>query len=293
MMLKKICFLVTAALGILSLNAQPDSLNVLWHKIGAIEISNHQLWVTNNELAKKIRLQQKIIDTLEKVVVSNNVNIKQTSDSLVEKINTTETVSNQKYSELDSIVNKHTLLGVIAFLVAAMISGVVYYLLNIRRKDDKADFINQISKTKSLLEEEQVNVYTKISEIHQSQLDLLKVDRTVNNKGIDPDHSLAKKIADELVKMQMNISYMDQSVKGLRHLKIALTNMHDNFKANGYEITELLGKPYHDGMNMEASKELDLNLRSGDQVIRRIIKPEILFNGNTIQQAQVIVAYNE
>jgi len=292
-MLKKICFLITATLGFISLNAQPDSLNVLWHKIGAIENSNHQLWKTNNELISKIRLQQKTIDTLLKVVALNKINIQQTSDSLGAKINTTENVSNQNYSKLDSIINKHTLLGVIAFLLAAMISGIVYYLLNVRRKDDKADVINQISKTKTILEEEQVKVYTKIAEIHQSQLDMLKADRTVNNKAIDPDHSLAKKIADEMVKMQMNISYMDQSVRGLRQLKIALTNMHDNFKANGYEITELLGKPYHDGMNMEASKELDLSLRSGDQVIRRIIKPEILFNGNNIQQAQVIVAYNE
>jgi hypothetical protein len=293
MMLKKICFLITATLGFISLNAQPDSLNVIWHKIGAIESSNHQLWKTNNELISKIRLQQKTIDTLLKVVAINKMNIQQTSDSLGAKINTTENVSNQKYSKLDSIVNKHTLLGVIAFLLAAMISGIVYYLLNVRRKDDKADVINQISKTKTILEEEQVKVYTKIAEIHQSQLDMLKTDRTVNNKAIDPDHSLAKKIADEMVKMQMNISYMDQNIKGLKQLKIALNNMNDNFKANGYEIIDHLNKPFYEGMNMQATMEPDPSLKEGEFFIRRIIKPEIHFENKVIQNAQVIVGFGE
>lgn len=88
----------------------------------------------------------------------------------------------------------------------------------------------------------------------------------------------------------MNLVHMDSKVRGHKQLTIAVTNVFDNFKANGYEIVDLLNKPYNDGMNMDESKEPDTSLNEGAR-IRRIIKPEIHYNNKMIQKAQVIVAY--
>jgi hypothetical protein len=150
----------------------------------------------------------------------------------------------------------------------------------------------QLSNAKKSIEEEQVQINTKLAELYNGQMELLKHERKAN-PGNDIDHSLALKVADEIVKMQMNLVHMDSKVRGHKQLTIAVTNVFDNFKANGYEIVDLLNKPYNDGMNMDASKEPDPTLNEGVQLIRRIIKPEIHYNNKMIQKAQVIVAYGE
>ena len=44
---------------------------------------------------------------------------------------------------------------------------------------------------------------------------------------------------------------------------------------------------------MEVSFERDENLPKGVNIIRRVIRPEISLNGEMIQAAMVVVAFNE
>ena len=274
-------------------NAQQDSINILWKDVNVLKSNNKVLLNSNKELIQQISLLNQNIDSISKNVQSNTLYIQQTADSLGIKITTTESLSKQKYDELGNSLSKSTLYGIIALLFAILISVVVYFFLSKRQKTDKTEVIDQILKTKTILEEEQIKVYSKITEIHQDQLSILKQERESTPKGTEPDHSLAKKVAEEMVKMQMNLAHMDTKIRGHRQLTIAVTNVYDNLRANGYEITELLGKPYKDEMNMQASKEPDLSLNPGEQKIIRVIKPEILYNGKNIQRAEVIVAYND
>lgn len=274
-------------------NAQQDSIYILWKDVNILKSNNKALLNSNKELLRQISFLNHTIDSISKNVQSNTLNIQQTADSLGIKISTTESLSNQKYDELGNSLSKSTLYGIIALLFAILISVIVYFFLNKRQKTVKTEMIDQILKTKSILEEEQIKVYSKITEIHQDQLTLIKQVIENTPKGAEPDHSLAKKVAEEMVKMQMNLAHMDSKIRGHRQLTIAVTNVYDNLRANGYEITELLGKPYKDEMNMEASKEPDLSLNPGEQKIIRVIKPEILYNGKNIQKAVVIVAYND
>jgi len=274
-------------------NAQQDSINILWKDVNVLKSNNKELLNSNKELIQQISFLNQHIDSISKNVQSNTMNIQQTADSLGIKITTTESLSKQKYDELGNSLSKSTLYGIIALLFAILISVIVYFFLSKRQKTDKTEVIDQILKTKTVLEEEQIKVYSKITDIHQDQLSLLKQERENIPKGTEPDHSLAKKVAEEMVKMQMNLAHMDSKIRGHRQLTIAVTNVNDNLRANGYEITELLGKPYKDEMNMQASKEPDISLNPGEQKIIRVIKPEILYNGKNIQRAEVIVAYND
>jgi len=292
-MKNRIIFTIGLLLVLVNANAQQDSINILWNDVYVLKSNDITLQKRSKELYQKISSLSSAFDSMRRVVQSNTINIQHTTDSLGIKINNTEATSNQKYIELGVSLNKSTFYGIIAFLFVFLISLFIYFFLSKRQKSDKTEVIDQIGKTKTVLEEEQIKVYTKITEIHQSQLDLIKLERANIPKGIEPDHSLAKKVAEEMVKMQMNLAHMDNKIKGHRQLTIAVTNVYDNLRANGYEITELLGKPYTDEMNMQASKEPDLTLNRGEQIIRRVIKPEILYNGNNIQRAEVIVAYND
>lgn len=292
-MKNRILFTFVLLLVFFNTNAQQDSIDILWKDINVLKSNNKVLLNSNKELFQQISVLNQNIDSISKIVQSNTLNIQQTADSLGIKISTTESLSNQKYVELGNSLSKSTLYGIIALLFAILISVIVYFFLSKRQRTDKTEVIDQILKTKTILEEEQIKVYSKITEIHQDQLTLIKQERENAPKGVEPDHSLAKKVAEEMVKMQMNLAHMDTKIRGHRQLTIAVTNVYDNLRANGYEITELLGKPYKDEMNMQASKEPDLSLNPGEQKIVRVIKPEILYNGKNIQRAEVIVAYND
>lgn len=276
-----------------TVNAEQDSIKNLRNEINILKSNTKELSKNNSELNKKILNLTTDVARIEQQVHSNTLNIQQTSDSLGRKIKSTDLESKTKYNELGVTLSKNTLYGIIAIILVLCISVLIYFFLSNRQKSDKTEVIDQIAKTKNDLEEEQIKVYTKITEIHQSQLDLIKQERVEIQKGIEPDHSLVKKIAEEMVKMQMNLVNMDNKVKGHRQLSIAVNNVYENLKANGYEIIDYLNKTYHEGMNMEATMEPDPSLKEGEFIIKRIIKPEVHFNNKVIQYASVIVAFGE
>ena len=68
--------------------------------------------------------------------------------------------------------------------------------------------------------------------------------------------------------------------------------MKDNLKVNGYELIDMLGKDYNDGMKVTATFIEDENIPEGKQIISGIIKPQINYNGIMIQSAQITVSQN-
>ena len=68
--------------------------------------------------------------------------------------------------------------------------------------------------------------------------------------------------------------------------------MKDNLKANGYELVDMLGKTYSDGMKVTANFVEDEELKEGEQIITSIIKPQINYRGVMIQSAQITVSQN-
>lgn len=106
------------------------------------------------------------------------------------------------------------------------------------------------------------------------------------------DHSLALKIADEIVRIENNLNHMDPSVKGYKQLSKAVERIKLNLHANGYEIVNLLGKHYDDGMKITADFVPDDTLAPGEQLITNVIRPLVIYEGKMIQSAQVIVNQN-
>lgn len=63
-------------------------------------------------------------------------------------------------------------------------------------------------------------------------------------------------------------------------------------KQEGYEIDDMLDKPYHDGMKVIAQFKEDPSLKPGEQKITVVNKPQINLNGVMIQAAEIIVSQN-
>ena len=138
------------------------------------------------------------------------------------------------------------------------------------------------------MQEESVNLDSKLVELLNKKIEATPTP-TVNEQA---DHTLALKVADEIVRIETNLSRMDTSVKGYKQLAKAVERIRTNFLANGYEIVEMLGKPYNEGIKASVSFETDESLAEGEQRITGIIKPQINYKGKMIQSAQITVSQN-
>ena len=110
--------------------------------------------------------------------------------------------------------------------------------------------------------------------------------------NVAPDHSLIKTLADRITFMEMTLYKMDKGVRGYKQLSKSIIQMKDNLKANGYELVDMLGKTYSDGMKVTANFVEDEELKEGEQIITSIIKPQINYRGVMIQSAQITVSQN-
>ena len=114
-----------------------------------------------------------------------------------------------------------------------------------------------------------------------------------NSSSGEVDHSFAKRVADEIVRITTNLSRMDTTIKGHKQLSASVKKLEQSLNSNNYELEALLNKPYDNGMNLQANFVIDENLKEGESIITRIIKPQINYKGKLIQAAQVEVSQGE
>lgn len=204
--------------------------------------------------------------------------------------------ANSAISHNQSTLQSRTWWGIgIAAFIAIMIGIIARWLS--RRIKSGTSSIDEVRKAQDALQaaqtkmqEESIKLDNKLIEIAEQQM---KASVPTSGQGSTAiDHSLALKVADEIVRIELNLSRMDSSVKGYKQLAKAVQRIKDNFQANGYEIVDMLGKPYNEGMKVTANFVSDDTLEQGKQVITGIIKPQINYNGKMIQSAQITVSQN-
>ena len=161
-----------------------------------------------------------------------------------------------------------------------------------RIDSNQTDVETQIRNTKKSLEEESLKLDAQLLDIINSQLKIQETEPAKTKSG-EKDHSLVLKVADEVTRILMNLEVMDKEIKGYKQLKKYSESILDNLKAYGYEIPQLIGMNYNSGMNMVATLEFEESIETGKQIIKRIIKPQVNFEGKMIQAAKVTVAFNE
>lgn len=197
-------------------------------------------------------------------------------------------------NSLSSSIKIRTILAVCGILMSLAMLGVTYFIL--RKKilcgSSSIDKIKAAQESLELvqktMQEESVKLDSKLVELLEKQV------LNQSNVGVDEptDHTLALKVADEIVRIEINLSRMDESVRGYTQLQRAVERIRTNFLANGYEIVEMLGKPYVEGMKATANFVPDDTLKEGEQIITGIIKPQINYKGKMIQAAQITVSQN-
>ena len=242
-------------------------------------------------LKKDNKAQQLAIDSLRNTC--SILEKAQTADrkDINGKINATD--NNVRVNQ--DMLQSRTLWGIMIIIILLALVTTGSYLLAKRIKSGDTS-IDEVRKAQEALEvaqkkmqEESIKLDNQMLAIAQKQLES-KPTTSVGTAA--PDHSLALKVADEIVRIELNMSRMDSSIKGYKQLSKAVERIKDNFNANGYEIVDMLGKPYNEGMKVIAEFVLNEDLEEGQQIITGITKPQVNYNGIMIQAARITVSQN-
>jgi hypothetical protein len=259
-------------------------------KVNTLQIENVKQKSEIASLNTKLSIAIKNIDSLLITTQTNSNAISQTANELGIKIKETGDKNDGKITEVSESLSKNSLLGIIGVLSAIILTGLLYWLLNKRQQTDKTNLIDQLSKTKSSIEESLVKEFGKQTELIDSQLHLIEQQKSTLQSipDAEPDHSLALKVASEINLIERNINLMDSKTKGLKQLQASVGKLKDNLSANGYEMPELLGKQFHQGMKVIITSTIpDENLEKESELITKVLIPQVNYNDKMIQTAQI------
>ncbi len=309
--MKKIfTILILAVIGCQFANAKSISDN---DKVKALEekcsfLQNKQVKADNN--LRKLVESQKVTERKMQVLVKENEVQRLAIDSLQDKCKSLEEAQstdreniNGKIDATDNNVRTNqdqlqsrTLYGVIVVMVVlAIIVGVACWLT--KRIKSGTSTIGDVRRAQEALQaaqtkmqEESIKLDNQLLAIVQKQLDASVP--SANKATGEPDHSLVVKLADEIARIETNLSKMDKSVRGYKQLVQAKDRMINNVRANGYEIISLLGQEYNDGMQFQTRFVPDESLPEGKRIITGMIKMQVNYNGKMIQPAEIVVSQN-
>ena len=308
--MKKIfTILILAVIGCQFANAK--SVNDNTDKIKALEekcyvLQNKQVKADNN--LRKLIENQHVAEREIQILVKKNDAQRLAIDSLQDKCKSLEEAQstdreniNGKIDATDNnvrtnqdLLQSRTLYGVIVVIVVLVIIVGVACWLTKRIKSGtstigdvrRAQEALQAAQTK--MQEESVKLDNQLLAIVQKQLDASSASKITG----EPDHSLVVKLADEIARIETNLSKMDKSVRGYKQLVQAKDRMINNVRANGYEIISLLGQEYNDGMQFPARFVPDESLPEGKRIITGMTKMQVNYNGKMIQPAEIVVSQN-
>ena len=227
------------------------------------------------------------VNGLKNELILTNKNLKAVANKLELQMQQLNDKSDSDFLALSKRVSNYTIYWMLAIALMVLFSAILLSWFKSRLTLVKTELSDQIKTTSEAIREDILKLDNQVF----WSLDIQKnLRETEQNGSEDVDHSLALKVADEIIRIQRNLSGMDPDTKGLKQLEFAVDRILDNFREKGYEMVELLNKPYDQGMKVSAKFEHDNTLKQGEQIITGIFKPQVNYNNVIIQQAQVEVS---
>lgn len=271
-------------------NPQQDSLfEVVSKRISTLEaeISSMKLSIRNSVDAQ--RETQNKINFFNRRVDESDKKFEHLADTLQNDLSSTRSFFSENTKSLSHSIQQksHLVLSVVGIL--GLLFATTAFFLGKTIAKRKNEIVSLREKADKLNEEIVQRMSGDMSELQKI---LTQVATISSATSPDNEQNLIKTLADRITFMEMTLYKMDESVRGHKQLTKSIKQMKDNLLANGYEIVDMLGLEYHDGMRITATFVEDENIPEGKQIITGIIKPQINYHGQMIQSAQVTVSQN-
>lgn len=296
-----------------NLKSQSKKLNELSNSVQALQLDINEVSLDNKIFTDSInkiiasvdsRLMKldSLINILSKNLDNNEVDNKKRFDQIIlvtnglkndlkdANINVTK-IENSSSRNADNINNVNQQLsqkqqyGLLIIGFSIILILVVYLVLTRKWNNDT----KKLAKKQKEILEKQIQDGLKLADWLGKETE----QNLGNISSGETDHSFAKRVADEIVRINTNLSRMDDSIKGHKQLSASVKKLEQSLNANKYELVKLLNLPYNEGLNLQATFVSDDSLAPDESIITRIIKPQINYKGKLIQAAQVEVSVGE
>jgi len=251
-----------------------ESFSALDEKIGGL---NDAVQADSNQLKKETAAVKEQLGSLKSSLDAQN-------QKLVAAIQANNNQA-ENYSAVYESMNTQQLYWIIAVLVLLVGVAGAFFLLK-----------NKMTRTANTLSSELI---TRLEELKTeiAQLDTTPIpDQKPESKGLppapdaEPDHSLPIKVCEEIQRMRNRMKYMDQGDQATKVFRKRLASLEETLNERGYEMVNLENTPYNDGMTVKANFISDENMKKGEEIITRVIKPQINYKDVLIQAAEVEVS---
>jgi hypothetical protein len=172
-----------------------------------------------------------------------------------------------------------------------LLSGLLYWLLSKRQKQDKTQLSNIITSTKTELTQESAKLDVQLLDVIEKQL---KVADKLNATEPIIDHSFHKNSANELQRIANYANSLDPESQEAVALQGSLGRLRNYFNASDYEIIDFTGKEYDERIPMRIRETIfDENIPLGKEIVIKTWEPQIKFKGEIIQKAKIDTKYNK
>ncbi len=230
--------------------------------------------------------QSNVIKSINSQIEKNHQNIKIRTESLESTFSKKNEMLGEKVEKTkeDSVWTRNIEYALGIIIILLVIIFVLY-------RSGSKKVILGLNKKISIVESESNNKLTevdmKLAELLESKLK----ENAITTEG-SVDHGLVLKISDEIARMETNLNKMDKSVKGYKQLVKAIERIKKSAEENGYEIINLIGHEYNDGMQCEAQFVNDEEIPEGKSIITGMLRMQVNYQGHMIQSPKIIVSQN-
>jgi len=272
-----------------SLAVQAEQQNSLIHeqseRIGSLE----------SVLGENIAEFKERIGGLKNILDANKAELTEGVENVGQRVTETNTQLNTFGQDMGGKLKQQGYWVVIATLIGVFgiaLGIVVRKMLT----SSKNQLEGNLSSMRLQMEEENVKLDSKLVDLLQSQMKLTDASSGTGSgtaSGGEIDHTLPLKVGEEIFRMRQRLSALPFDTKGLKPLMKSLERLEEGFNNKGYELIDMLGKPFDEGLNVMVRFLPSEELNPGERIINKIIKPQINYNGVSIQVADIEVITGE
>jgi hypothetical protein len=252
-----------------------------------LEKKNADLQRTNRSLKNQIENVNLQLGTIQS-------NIKIIADSMhitVANVSNTNNKTQTQIQDIHQTLSVRSLMWILGIVIVALLSIIIFLVLRRKLSLTTRNLDIQIEKTNLTIQNEANKLDSKLIELLQTQLTLLKEERTIRETtASDSDHKLPLKVGNEIYRMRQRIISLKSEDKTLIPLIKSLERLEEEFNQEGYEIIDLLNKQFNDGLSVKATFIPSDTLQPGERIITRVIKPQINYNNQAIQMSEIEVS---
>lgn len=252
-----------------------------------LQSENKNLKSTISKLNYKLTQTTKDINELNLKIKKVDDNIIKTTNNIEHQVTDIQKTAGENFLQVNKSISNTIFFAIVGFII--LVGGSLAIFLFLLKS--KSDMTNKIHHTMISIDETLVEKFEKQLQLTAGLIQLIEQKKLTGQVLQELDHSLILKVANEINLLERNINLMSQDTKGLKQLKRSMEKLKDNLIANGYEMPELLGKQFHQGMKVVVSSSIsDENLEKGQEIITKILIPQVNYNDKMIQTAQIEIS---